>query len=155
MFSFWGSIRQRINEMPCTAAWATPNLIQDQFRNKSHPSSSLVLEPCSLGLHTFFKKKATIKMTNTNTDNTSDLYVCLPLPRESKFIRVLDIYGRARPDDSHSSIQCDLRVVNLDSENHPSFAALSYVWEIEAAEGHFITCGDCTLRVTPNCHSAL
>ncbi|KAF2108510.1 heterokaryon incompatibility protein-domain-containing protein [Lophiotrema nucula] len=94
-------------------------------------------------------------MTTTNTDNVSDLYACLPLPRESKFIRVLDVYGPSRLDDSDSSIQCDLRVINLNSENYPSFAALSYVWGIEAAEGHFITCGGCTLRVTPNCHSAL
>lgn len=94
-------------------------------------------------------------MTMTNTDEVSSLYACLPLPRESKFIRVLDIHSPSRPDDSDSSIQCDLRVINLDSDDYPSFAALSYVWGIDAAEGHFITCGDCTLRVTPNCHSAL
>ncbi|KAF2654540.1 hypothetical protein K491DRAFT_564395, partial [Lophiostoma macrostomum CBS 122681] len=61
-----------------------------------------------------------------------------------------------RPDGSDSSIQCDLRVINLEPGNFPSFAALSYVWGIATAtEGHFVSCGVYTLRVTPNCHSAL
>jgi hypothetical protein len=94
-------------------------------------------------------------MTITDTDNVSDLYACLPLPRESKFIRVLDVYGPSTLDGSDSPIRCDLRVIDLDSENHPPFAALSYVWGVEAAEGHFVTCGGFTLRVTPNCQSAL
>lgn len=94
-------------------------------------------------------------MTTPHIDHVSHPYPSLPLPRESKLIRVLDVYSSTRPDESDTSIQCDLRIINLDSEDCPPFAALSYVWGVAAREGHFITCGGYEVKVTPNCHSAL
>lgn len=85
------------------------------------------------------------------TSQVSKLYSSLPLPPESRCIRVLDIYP-ASDTEIDELIKADIRVVDLESQ--PSFSALSYVWGTEA-ELRTILCGSSTLNVTPNCHSAL
>lgn len=93
------------------------------------------------------------KMTK-NTDNVPALYTTFTLPILSKSIRILDVNDCSSSEDG-GPIQCGLRVIDLDSESQPQFAALSYVWGIETARSHSIICNSFAIAVTANCHSAL
>jgi hypothetical protein len=88
-----------------------------------------------------------------DTDDVSTLYTTLALPKDSRSIRILDVYSASSSEDG--PLQCGLRVINLDSENCPPFTALSYVWGIKTAGSYCISCNSSSLAITPNCYSAL
>ncbi|KAF2804757.1 HET-domain-containing protein [Mytilinidion resinicola] len=81
----------------------------------------------------------------------SDLYRSLPLPVQSRCVRLLEVRAAVNLDGS-DPIAVEFRVANL--EEGPPFAALSYVWGKDV-EPRSIICGTYTLNVTVNCHSAL
>jgi heterokaryon incompatibility protein (HET) len=88
-------------------------------------------------------------MTSPTENTLQELYRSLPLSRNSKCIRVLDVYAAK---NEHEPITGDLHIVNLDE--HRKFSALSYVWGIDQSS-EFITLGNSTVKVTHNCYSAL
>ncbi len=77
----------------------------------------------------------------------------LPLPRTSKCIRVLDVYGSSLPHREEGRIVGRLRVIDLDQG--PPFAALSYVWGPKSSTPKTINCGNCAIPITDNGYSAL
>lgn len=81
------------------------------------------------------------------------LYASLPLLAGSRCIRALDVV-RLSENDSHP-LQCDLRIIDLDSEPRPSFTALSYAWGAQTLDSSVITCGSFALPIPRNCHCAL
>jgi len=99
------------------------------------------------------------KLTETMVKNISNpsLYQSIPLAANSKCIRVLDVHPPQGPEGDKEQIKTKLQVLNLDSERCPRFSALTYVWRPKnmGDKLHQITCGDFTVHVLPNCHSAL
>jgi Heterokaryon incompatibility protein (HET) len=91
--------------------------------------------------------------TSQDSKVAPKLYASLPLLAGSRCIRVLDVV-RLSENDSYP-LQCDLRIIDLDSEPRPSFTALSYAWGAQTLDSSVITCGSFTLPITRNCHSAL
>lgn len=103
-------------------------------------ASSLPLQPIAL----------------SNSFTTAQLYQTLPLDRESRHIRILDLY-RDKRSTIGSSLTGHLRRVSL--KTCPAFNALSYVWGTpDLSDGsiqHTIMCNDCAVPITRNCHLAL
>ena len=93
-------------------------------------------------------------MISTPDNNSSDLFESLPLQEGTRSIRVLDV-KKSISMAGQDPIQCELRVINLDSDGNNSFNALSYVWGVEWTGNYFISCGSSLFGVTRNCHSAL
>lgn len=57
--------------------------------------------------------------------------------------------------DLSKAVSCDLSVIDLDA-NHPPFATLSYVWNIDTeAKRDIVLCGGQALSLTRNGHDAL
>lgn len=87
---------------------------------------------------------------------TAQLYQTLPLDRDSRTIRILDLY-RDKRSPNNSSLTGHLRLISL--ENCPAFNALSYVWGTpDLGDGNTqrtIMCNDCAVPITRNCHLAL
>jgi hypothetical protein len=85
------------------------------------------------------------------------LYGSLPVPAGSRCIRLLDLddetAGWKDKTTAPPSLSGRLRVASVDPA--PSFTALSYVWGGEEASRRTITCQDCDLEITENCHQAL
>jgi hypothetical protein len=85
----------------------------------------------------------------TDTLLINNIYEALPLPTDSKCIRLLDLH----PATDNQQLRGTLRVVSL--EEMPMFCALSYVWGTFSISRHKIDCGSQTLELTTNCWSAL
>jgi hypothetical protein len=84
----------------------------------------------------------------------ANIYRLTPLSPGCRSIRLLNIYPEPN-NDSSKAVSCDLSVINLDDE-HPPFAALTYVWNIDAGEKlSNISCAGQTLSLTHNGHDAL
>jgi hypothetical protein len=89
----------------------------------------------------------------------SDLYRSISLPRDGKCIRVLDVEIGQTSDPTGGPLRSSMRVVDL--EDHPSFTALSYVWQQrttatdESYNAPNILCNEVTVPITANCFSAL
>lgn len=87
---------------------------------------------------------------------TAQLYQTLPLDRESRHIRILDLY-RDKKSRNSSSLTGHLRRVSL--KDCPAFNALSYVWGTpdlgDCGMQNTIICNDCAVPITRNCHLAL
>lgn len=81
----------------------------------------------------------------------AQLYQTLPLPPDSKYIRLLDLDSSSDP--THTFLSGTLRVVSLDDCS--SFAALSYVCGKYTSPAHTIICNGCSHEITSNCHGAL
>lgn len=81
--------------------------------------------------------------------NTSTLYQSIPLPKDSKVVRLLKL----APANGDSPISCSLILADLDQQ--PGFVALSYVWGCHAPVPHTISCNSISLKVTENCRDAL
>ena len=85
------------------------------------------------------------------------LYESLPVPAGSRCIRLLELDaetpGWTDKTTSPPSLSGRLCVATLNPP--PSFAALSYVWGGDEAIRRTITCQDCDLEITENCHQAL
>jgi hypothetical protein len=84
----------------------------------------------------------------------ADIYHSVPLSHERRTIRLLHVHSNGDIDLS-KAVSCDLSVIDLDVD-HPPFAALTYVWNIDADEKHaVISCGGQVLSLTRNGHDAL
>lgn len=87
---------------------------------------------------------------------TAQLYQTLPLDRESRLIRILDLCPKKRSHDG-SSLTGHLRLVSL--KTCPAFNALSYVWGTSGVDDesmqHTIMCNGCAIPITRNCYLAL
>jgi hypothetical protein len=88
-------------------------------------------------------------MADYNENAVKSLYKSVPLPVESRCIRILDIHPSGNRQDP---IEGTLRVVDLDT--NPTFSALSYVWGVDIAPS-YIKCKNASIKVTQNCLSAL
>ena len=80
---------------------------------------------------------------------TSSLYQSIPLPKDSKAVRLLKL----APANGDSPISCSLILADLDQQ--PGFVALSYVWGSFAPVPHTISCNSISFKVTENCWDAL
>jgi Heterokaryon incompatibility protein (HET) len=86
----------------------------------------------------------------------SDPYQLLPLPNDSKSIRILKVHAPSESDRNGGPIRCNFEMIDLESNLEPSYAALTYVWGIKSpAETFSIACGNFTIEITKNCYSAL
>lgn len=87
------------------------------------------------------------------------LYWSLPLPTNSRSIRVLRFESVSSHDVNSAALQADFHIIDLATTPAPDFTALSYVWgEVESATlTSSITLGPnrVALQVTDNCHRAL
>jgi hypothetical protein len=86
--------------------------------------------------------------------DTAQFYASLPIPPESRCIRLLDL-DPADDASSNSSLSGHVRVVDLN--DNPSFTALSYVWGSKATPSHGIFCKphSFNLEITEGCYAAL
>lgn len=80
---------------------------------------------------------------------TSNSYQSIPLRKDSKAIRLLEL----APATGDAPISCSLVLADLDQQ--PGFVALSYVWSSFAPVPHTISCNSISLTVTKNCWDAL
>ena len=85
--------------------------------------------------------------------NHSSVYSILPLPLDSKCIRLLEIHGLTTEQGEESPMIASLSVVDLN--DRPFFSALSYVWGVESSQPPRILCNGILIPVTENCFSAL
>ncbi|KAF2015118.1 hypothetical protein BU24DRAFT_452001 [Aaosphaeria arxii CBS 175.79] len=84
--------------------------------------------------------------------NLKALYRTLPIPRQSKCLRFLEVKP-ATSELNGGPIRCSMLVADLDER--PSFAALSYVWGAPNPIIDHVYCNDVAVLVTANCYSAL
>lgn len=85
----------------------------------------------------------------------SVLFDSLPLQRERRCIRLLDLDPIPRHGNHHTQVPLcgSLRVVSL--QDSPRFTALSYVWGSRYSPETMLTISDRKLPLTCNCHAAL
>jgi hypothetical protein len=92
----------------------------------------------------------------TRPANAAELYTTLPIPAQSKYIRLLTVYPNPTPDNLDAPIHCDLSLVDLTKR--PEYTALSYTWGKGARTTTVpktIGCNGCPVPVTNNCYDAL
>lgn len=95
---------------------------------------------------------------NTNRIERLALYQRLPLPADSKCIRVLTIHAPDSSQPDGGPLRGTMFIADLQGACTTPFTALSYVWG-QKTSAHdptpIFTCNDVSLPITPNCHSAL
>lgn len=96
---------------------------------------------------------SSIATASVQTRNVADIYRALPIPPQSKCIRLLTVYPTSASDGPDGPIHCDLSIADLNLR--PQFTALSYVWGRRAVVPKTINCKGCAIPVTDSCHSAL
>ena len=93
--------------------------------------------------------------TSTDEHDASELYRRKFLSPGTKSIRLLHVHAGSGAEDDDDLIESELLVVDLDTQEIPSYAALSYVCGSEDDVKHLILCDSFQLATTANCHSAL
>jgi hypothetical protein len=88
-----------------------------------------------------------------NVNNIETYYAALPITRDTKCTRLLQVYASTDTEGPGGPIFCDMSVHNLDAQ--PSFAALSYVWGTMSPSPATICCGSVDLPISTNGLSAL
>lgn len=84
----------------------------------------------------------------------ANIYQSIPLSPERRTIRLLQVHS-AGDNDLSKAVVCDLSVLDLDVD-HPPFATLTYVWNIDAVEERAtVSCGGQVLSLTRNGYDAL
>lgn len=68
---------------------------------------------------------------------------------------MFDIQAIPTSEWDSAQIRGSFRVIDLNSEGLPHFAALSYVWGTANGNVHKISCDGSDLDILPDCHSAL
>jgi len=84
---------------------------------------------------------------------TPDIYADLPLPRQTKSIRVLDLQ-KSQFGLRDEPLVGTLRVISLGPDR-PPFNALSYVWGAPSNPVDTLDCGSQQIEITRNCRDAL
>jgi len=86
--------------------------------------------------------------------NSAQFYASLPIPAQSRCIRLLDLDPL---DDNCSSPNLIGHVRVVDLNDKPSFTALSYVWGCKTNPRHSIFCKshDFDVKITEGCYEAL
>lgn len=96
---------------------------------------------------------------SASRSSTAQLYRSLPLPTNSRSIRVLEIEPLSPHHVDGGALHADIRIIDLAATLAPDFTALSYVWgDIKDADStSTITLGAdrVILQLTDNCHKAL
>ena len=93
----------------------------------------------------------TPETTSAYNFKSQQLYESLPLPSQTRSIRLLDLEHDER--DLSAPLRGTLRLANLDQS--PSYTALSYVWGPWSSPRDTISCNGCQLEIARNCYEAL